>query len=536
MEYLQILMAGLTAIILFVFGLESFSKEIEKISGEHFRKSLSNATRIPIIGVMIGAVVTMVVQSSSATSVIAISLVNAGVLSFKNSVGIIFGSNIGTTITAQLVAFKLTEFAPMFIIIGFSLSLIRTRWAIFGKAIFYFGFVFFSLNLISSTLAPFQSNQFVIEILNQPQNPLYAILFGCLFTAIVQSSSVTTGLAIIFTQQGLLGLENAVPLIMGANIGTTATAFIAVFSMDIAAKKAALSHFLFNVGGVMLFLPALLVYGHHLNDVKIEPAIALANIHLVFNVVTSLIFTIFITPFTRSIDYFLGEGKMDFRRLRLPVFNQGDEFETVKPQLENGIVDLFTFIQENYSTITLSVETNYKGVFDAAEKRIEYINFVKKEYMNYFARVVSSIGDEEESKQLIQLVRQYDYLFQVQDSINDLFESKRVINQQFIDLKSDVLLSVRELSSHTLGYFDTIRLSLHGQTDGDIKKLEKELQSHINSANRDILTLLVDPARIDAGALTNFVTYSQRIKDKLHRFASMTLSKRTKKELDHEQQ
>ena len=150
--------------------------------------------------------------------------------------------------------------------------------------------------------------------------------------------------------------------------------------------------------------------------------------------------------------------------------------------------------------------------------------------MNYFARVVSSIRDEEESKQLIRLVRQYDYLFQVQDSINDLFESKRVINQQFIELKSDVLLSVRELSSHTLGYFDTIRLSMHGQSDGDIKKLEKELQSHINSANRDILTLLVDPARVDAGALTNFVTYSQRIKDKLHRFVSMTLSKTSSKE------
>ena len=223
MEHINIIIAGITAIILFIFGLDNFSSEIEQISGEKFRKFLAKATRIPVVGVLIGGLVTAVIQSSSATSVIAISLVNAGVLSFKNSVGIIFGSNISTTVTAQLVAFKLTAFAPIFIIIGFVLSLIRTRFSIFGKSIFYFGFVFFSLNLISSSLAPLQDEPALLEYLVRPQNPLLAILAGCLFTALVQSSSVTTGLAIIFTQQGLLSLENAVPVIMGANIGTTIT-------------------------------------------------------------------------------------------------------------------------------------------------------------------------------------------------------------------------------------------------------------------------------------------------------------------------
>jgi phosphate:Na+ symporter len=195
-----------------------------------------------------GTVVTAVIRSSSATSVIAISLVNAGVLSFKNSVGIVFGSNIGTAVTAQLVAFKLTAFAPLFILIGFALSLVRPRASIFGKSVFYFGFVFFSLNLLSSSLAPLQQEPALIEYLSQPHHPLLAIGVGAAFTALVQSSSVTTGLAIILTQQGLLSLENAVPIIMGANIGTTATALIAVVNMDLAAKKTALSHFLLNVG------------------------------------------------------------------------------------------------------------------------------------------------------------------------------------------------------------------------------------------------------------------------------------------------
>jgi phosphate:Na+ symporter len=521
MENLSILMAGLTAIVLFVFGLENFSKEIEQISGEHFRKFLSNATKWPLVGVLIGAVVTAVIQSSSATSVISISLVNAGVLSFKHSVGIIFGSNIGTTITAQLVAFKLTNFAPFLIIIGFFLSIIRNRLSIFGKTIFYFGFVFFSLNLIASSLEPLQANESLMKILSQPQNPFYAILFGCLFTAIVQSSSVTTGLAIVFTQQGLLGLENAVPIIMGANIGTTATAFIAVFNMDIAAKKAALSHFLFNTGGVIIFTPILLIFGHHLSTIKMDPAIALASIHLVFNLATSLIFTLAINPFTRFVDLIMGEGKMDFTRLELAVFDENEDFETVKSKLDKGTADLFFFLQENYNSVTLSIETNYQGVFDAAEKRLDYINFVKKEYINYFSKVVSLLREKNDSKNLIKQITQFDYLFQIHDSINDLFESKRAMNRQYIELKSDVLFMVRELSSQTLSFFDDIYSAISEEQAINVKIKAKDLQHYIDSANRDLLIMLLDPSRVDAGALTNFITYSQRMKDKLTNFANL---------------
>lgn len=518
MENIHILLAGFTAVILFVFGLENFSKEIEKISGERFRKLISKATKVPIFGLIIGAVVTAVIQSSSATSVITISLVNAGVLSFKSSVGIIFGSNIGTTITAQLVAFKLTSFAPVFIIFGFMLSIVRTRFSIFGKAIFYFGFVFFSLNLISSSLQPLQNNTILIELLTRPQNPIYAILFGCLFTAVVQSSSVTTGLAIIFTQQGLLGLENAVPLIMGANIGTTATALIAVFAMDIAAKKAAFSHFIFNVGGVLIFLPVFLFFSGRISEIKVEPAIALATIHLIFNFGTSIIFIIFITPFTKFVDGALGEGKMDFERLTLPVYDKNEDFSSVKNKLDEDISSLFCFLQENYNVVTLSVETNYRGVYDAAEKRIAYIDFIKKEYMAYFSKVVTTITEESQSKELIKIISQFDYLFQIHDSIYDIFNTKKVMTENYIELKSDILILVRELSSETLSLFGDIQRSLFDIENVGIKETSSEVQKHLDDANRELLTLLANPVRRDAGSLTNFVTYSQRLKDKLVNF------------------
>lgn len=523
MENLHILMAGFTAVILFIFGLDNFSKEIEKISGERFRKLIGSATKIPIFGVLIGAIVTAFIQSSSATSVITISLVNAGVLSFKSSVGIIFGSNIGTTVTAQLVAFKLTAFAPLFIIFGFFLSILRTRFSIFGKTIFYFGFVFFSLNLISSSMQPLQYNEQLIELLTQPQNPLYAILFGCLFTALVQSSSVTTGLAIIFTQQGLLGIENAIPLIMGANLGTTSTALIAVFSMDIAAKKTALSHFLFNIGGIIIFTPILLLFADNLSELKMEPAIALANIHLIFNLSTSLIFILFISQFTRLVDLILGEGKMDFERLELPLYDKDEDFADVKKILEAETNKLLYFLQENYNLVTLSIETNHTGSYNAAEKRIEYVDFVKKEYISYFSKVVTTVSGESQSRELMRTINQFDYLFQIHDSINDLFNIKKMMKESYVELKSDTLIMVRELSGQTLGLFDNIHKNLYSNQNFDIRTTAEEVQEHLDEVNKNLLTLLANPLRRDTGIMTNFLTYSQRLKDKLLNFHKVKL-------------
>lgn len=522
MEQIHILMAGITAIILFIFGLENFSREVQRITGESFRRTIGKITRLPVIGVLIGALVTAIIQSSSATSVITISLVNAGVLSFKNSVGIVFGANIGTTVTAQLVAFKLTAFAPIIIILGFLLSLLRSRASVFGKAVFYFGFVFFALNLISSSLQPLQNNDWLVELLSRPQNPLLALLLGCLFTALVQSSSVTTGLAIIFTQQGILGLENAVPLIMGANIGTTATAMIAMFSMDAAAKKTALSHLLFNVGGVLLFLPFLLLFGYRLSEVSTDPAIALATIHLIFNTVTTAVFILLINPFTRIIDALLGEGKMDFERLTLPTLTDEDDFTSIRQSLNVQASQLLRFLEENYNQVTLGVQTDYRGIFESAGRRIEYVSFLHREYMNYFSRLVSLVNSEQESRELMRVINRFDYLFQIHDSIEDIHNAKRLMSEHYIEPKGDILFIIRDISSATLSLFDDIATGLEGDSELNIHDLSEEIQQSLNQRHRKLLSLLADPMRKDVGALTNFITYSQRLKDKLINYAKVS--------------
>ncbi|CAA0079468.1 Uncharacterised protein [Halioglobus japonicus] len=530
MEHLHIFTAGLTAVILFIFGLQNFSKEVETLAGEKFRKTLAKATNIPIVGLLIGAVVTAIIQSSSATSVIAIGLVNAGVLSFKNSIGIVFGSNIGTTVTAQLVAFKLTAFAPVLIVAGFFLSLLHSRYSIFGKSIFYFGFVFFSLNLISSSLQPLQNDPVLIGYLIQPQNPLYAILLGCIFTALVQSSSVTTGLAIIFTQQGLMGVENAIPLIMGANIGTSATALIAIFNMDIAAKKTALSHLLFNIGGVLVFLPLFLLFGDHVNRLGTSPAIVLANFHMAFNVLTGLLFIMFINPFARFIDLLLGQGKMDFERLVIPVVEREDSYENTKDAMDRNIVPLLGFLQENYSLVTLSIESNYRNVFDASSKRIDYLNFIHGEYLGYFSSVLTTVTDERESREMLKTITLYDYLFQIHDSIEDLFSTKRVIDKQYIELGSDLILIVRKISSQTLELFDEINKALQENVRPNLSSRVRDLREEMDDANRDLLKLLANSEREDAGILSNFVTFSRRLSDKLVNFATLAVSEELARE------
>ena len=193
------------------------------------------------------------------------------------------------------------------------------------------------------------------------------------------------------------------------------------------------------------------------------------NIHLAFNLATSLIFIILVTPFTRLVDMILGEGKMDFQRLQLPVYREEDDFQMVKENLDKGSSELLSFLQENYNLVTLSLETNYKGIHDAAQKRIEYCNFVKKEYLEFFSKIVSKVNEEDQSKDLMHMLNQFDYLFQIHDSIIDLFSTKKIMLEQYIELKSDILLMIRELSSQTLNFFDDIHKVLSGQAEGGVR-------------------------------------------------------------------
>src|SRR5205814_793252 len=190
----KILLTAISAIVLFLYGLEGLSQEIRLVGGAAFSNWLRRWTESRWRGVMLGAVATAIVQSSSAVTSLTVALVDAGAMSFRSSLGILLGANIGTTSTAWLVSLKLTSIGPFFIVLGALLSALPTRLKIPGKAAFYFGFIFFSLDVVSFTLKPLSQNPVFSEVLARSSTPFTGAVAGMLITAIIQSGSITTGL------------------------------------------------------------------------------------------------------------------------------------------------------------------------------------------------------------------------------------------------------------------------------------------------------------------------------------------------------
>jgi len=220
------------------------------------RSILSMLTRNRLIGLTAGAFVTMVIQSSSATTVMLVSFVQAGLMTFTQSLGVILGADIGTTVTAQLIAFKLTDYALLLVGAGFLLRMFGKTESMksTGDVILGFGILFFGMKLMSDSMKPLRSYGAFIDIMKNLEHPIKGILAGAVFTAVVQSSSATTSVIIVLAEQGFLSLEAGIPVIFGANVGTCVTAGLASIGAEREAKRVALAHVLFKVAGVLLFV------------------------------------------------------------------------------------------------------------------------------------------------------------------------------------------------------------------------------------------------------------------------------------------
>ncbi|OPY32838.1 MAG: Na+/Pi-cotransporter [Methanoregula sp. PtaU1.Bin006] len=297
----ELVFAIIPGIILFLYGIEQFSREVQLAAGEHLRHVIQVLTKTPLRGTAAGALVTSIAQSSTATTVIMVGLVNAGVISFSASLGIIFGANVGSTLTSQLIALNLTAFAPLFILAGFVIGLIPNRYRIFGRPVFYFGLVFFSLTLISSVMAPYRTDPQLIAFIGMMDSLILEIAFGFVITNIFQSSAVTTGLVVVMAQNGLLTTPAAIPILLGANLGTPTTALLVAARMNTSARRAAVAHFLFNFLGVLMFIPLIGVFTGFVMALGGDPGQQVANAHLIFNVTCCIVFLLLIRPFERLV-------------------------------------------------------------------------------------------------------------------------------------------------------------------------------------------------------------------------------------------
>ena len=302
MSNLRILLASVSAIVLFLFGLESFSHELQRMGGETISKWLGSLTRSRWRAVLLGAVSTAIIQSSSAVTSLTVALVDAGSISFRSSLGVLLGANVGTTSTAWLVSLKLTSIGPFFIVLGALLSALPIRLKMLGKVAFYFGFIFFSLDVVSFTLKPLAGSPVFTALLSRSSSPLAGVIAGLFITAIVQSSSITTGLCILLVQQNLMPVTAAIPIVIGANIGTTTTALVASIKMQSTARRVALANLCFNVLGVLLFLPFLKTFALRTVQLAGDPGMAVAWAQLIFNLVMVFAVLVLLRFFHRQVE------------------------------------------------------------------------------------------------------------------------------------------------------------------------------------------------------------------------------------------
>ncbi|MBN2059805.1 MAG: Na/Pi cotransporter family protein [Deltaproteobacteria bacterium] len=304
-EFLIIGMLG--GLALFLYGMGKMSEGMKKIAGNKMRKTLAALTRNRVTALLVGAFVTMVIQSSSATTVMLVSFVQAGLLSFGQSLGIILGADIGTTVTAQLIAFNVTDYALLMIAMGFGLNLFSRNDGLknIGEIIMGFGILFFGMNLMSDAMAPLRGLPGILVAMKGMENPFLGLLVGTVFTALVQSSAASIGIVIVLAHQGLITLESGIPIILGANIGTCITAGLASINTTREAKRVALAHVLFKVAGVMLFIFWIPGFSELVRNISLrfgsDIARQIANAHTIFNVSLGVVFLPFIDIFLRLI-------------------------------------------------------------------------------------------------------------------------------------------------------------------------------------------------------------------------------------------
>ena len=313
-QWFKVAMGLLGGLAMFLFGMEQMSEGLKAAAGDTLKDLLSKLTKNRAMGALTGAFVTAVLNSSSVTTVLVVGFISAGFMTLTQSVGVIMGANIGSTFTAQIVAFDITQYALILVALGFFMMFAsrQEKSQHYGAMIMGLGLIFYGMGVMGDAMTPLRSYQPFLDLMVKMENPLLGILVGAIFTGLVQSSAATTGIAIVMASEGLISLPAGIALAFGSNIGTCVTALLAAMGKPVEAVRAAVVHVTFNIAGVLLwvmFIPQLADF-----IVAISPSAPelmgkekmaaevprqIANAHTVFNVANTLIFIGFTGFFAR---------------------------------------------------------------------------------------------------------------------------------------------------------------------------------------------------------------------------------------------
>jgi phosphate:Na+ symporter len=378
-----------TGLVLFLFGMTKLSAGVQQLFTSRIREYIKYSVKKPVYGLLTGIATTILFQSSSATTLLTVGMVSAGLMTFYHSLGIILGADIGTVLTVQLVVWRFTDISPLIVVSGGIVWLTgKGRWKAVGEAVFYFGLLFFGLSLAAMTTAPLKDNQAVISFFQEPKNPFLGFGIGIVFTGIVHASVIPISILAILAQHDLITIENALPVVFGANVGTTVTALMASAVGTISGKRSAVSHLLFKCSGAFACMVALPWLTVALKSISSNVAQQIVLGHLLFNLLIVAFFIFFLKPFARLIERII-PGEEDILPLWPEFLNDRclvspkEALLCVRKELQREII----LVQRIFVESSLLVK-DYK---EWKRQNIIYVEFVvdvlRREIVNFLRKI-----------------------------------------------------------------------------------------------------------------------------------------------------
>lgn len=500
------LMGGLG---MFLYGMTLMSDSLEKVAGAKLRGILELFTKNKYIGIIVGVIFTAIIQSSSATTVMVVSFVNAGLMNLYQAVGVVYGANIGTTVTSQLVSFNLSQFAPVFIMGGVLMLMIFKNPTVkkAGEVVIGFGILFLGISTMSSSMSSLKELPAIQNIFMSLNNRLLAMLLGLVITAIVQSSSVTVSIVLLLAQQGLLPLRMCFFIILGCNIGACMSSLLASLSGKKNAKRAALIHLLFNIIGSIIMGIILLVASEQVemlirglsND---DLGRCVANAHTIFKVFQVIILIPFMNTIV-NLTYVIVKGEDDTSEQSFKTQYIGEGYRltstTAIPQVSNEINHMGEIAIENLEraldALLTKNDEKAREVFEV-EKTIDYLN---KEITDYLVRANQMSIPVDDRKRLGALFHVVSDIERVGDHAENIAEDVEKLigmNESFSDTAGR---EIREMQDMTVKILHLSMDMFNEQSDKNLQEI-LDLENAIDLKERKMQDIHVK--RLTSGECT----------------------------------
>ena len=449
----------LGGLALFLYGMQMMSNGLEAAAGNKMKQILEKLTANRFLGVLVGAGITAVIQSSSATTVMVVGFVNSGMMTLQQAVWIIMGANIGTTITGQLIALDVGAIAPLLAFLGVALVVFIKKQKVhhYGLILAGLGILFVGMDMMSAAMMPLRESEAFISLMTKFSNPFLGILAGAVFTAIIQSSSASVGILQALASSGLIGLGNAVYVLFGQNIGTCITAILASIGTNRNAKRTTIIHLMFNIIGTIIFTTVCILTP--LTDLieSLTPdnvAAQIANMHTLFNIVTTLLLLPFGTYLAKLARKILPEKKdenvdvmhMEFIR---PMETKRDTqiglSAIAVTSIRKEIHRMMTMAKENVDRSFEAVKEGKTTLLEEVREREEYIDFLYKEICKYFSKTLVNESNPRDSRYISALFKVCGNIERIGDHAMNICEYTKVIERQNISFSSEVKREIDEM-------------------------------------------------------------------------------------------